>query len=723
MGYSPNQAPLHFASLVLCVILCVAMAGPKAAAQPCGGWQEQVFQNPSPRYSHATAFDSRRGVTVLFGGRGSTSELADTWERDGRQWTHVASQGPTPRHDHAMAYDSRRGVTVLFGGRTSSNNAAGDTWEWNGLQWTRVTFSGPAPRWGHVMVFDEAKGVTVLFGGSRILNSEWMTFGDTWEWNGAAWTLVADSGPLPATDASMAYDSDRQVTVLFGGQNLNGGVWRRVRDTWEWNGSAWSLVATGGPLADAGHAMAYHAAIRASVMHGTGWNYTWMWDGAQWRQATSSGPARRSSFSMCYDSQRERTLLFGGYDLYDDTWEFDGDLWAASPGGTPTQRHSHAMTFDTRRGRAVLMGGYIGLATDGETWEWDGRQWSLITRESPGRYHHAMVYDEARGVVTMFGGEDYDEWLYLMPPHTWTWDGATWTRVATTGPPARTEHVMAYDTRRGVAVLTGGYNGNGALDDTWEWDGQTWNQVASGGIPALTSAAMAYDPRRGVTILFGGESAGGACNGDTWEWDGRRWARVATTGPSPRSAHAMVYDAAHQAIILFGGQDESQHLNDTWIWNGTAWNQMARSTPDPRTWHAMAYDELREEIVMFGGYEAYQHYFRDTWLLRLPEPELTLTSPCPDGGITILQWTCATPLGRVAVVFSFETGHTVVPPGPCSGLQLGLGGDSVRLLTIATSNAYGGGTAIGSTPRQVCGAYLQVVNITTCTPSNVVRFE
>ena len=52
---------------------------------------------------------------MLFGGY-DNSHVGETWEWDGSAWTLRASDGPSPRYDHAMAYDSARGVTVLFGG-------------------------------------------------------------------------------------------------------------------------------------------------------------------------------------------------------------------------------------------------------------------------------------------------------------------------------------------------------------------------------------------------------------------------------------------------------------------------------------------------------------------------------------------------------------------------------------------------------------------------------
>jgi hypothetical protein len=67
------------------------------------------------------------------------------------------------RFQHAMAYDSTRGVTVLFGGFKDIVND--ETWEWDGTLWTQRLVSGPSARRDHAMSFDAGRGVTVLFGG------------------------------------------------------------------------------------------------------------------------------------------------------------------------------------------------------------------------------------------------------------------------------------------------------------------------------------------------------------------------------------------------------------------------------------------------------------------------------------------------------------------------------------------------------------------------------
>ena len=154
-------------------------------------------------------------------------------------WTQVATTGPTsPRSNHGLAYDSARAKTVLFGGYVEGGPAAGpagDTWEWDGSTWTQVATTGPSPRRPISLAYDSARGKTVLFGGWDGVTS----LSDTWEWNGSTWTQVATTGPSPR-QTSLAYDSARGVTVLFGGYPAPG-------DTWEFSGA----VHNGPPILEA----------------------------------------------------------------------------------------------------------------------------------------------------------------------------------------------------------------------------------------------------------------------------------------------------------------------------------------------------------------------------------------------------------------------------------------------------------------------------------------
>ena len=212
---------------------------------------------PSLRKHAAMAFDSDRGVIVLFGGGDNVfqNEIPqnDTWEYDGNNWTlrkatnYGAPDQPPPFDDPQMVYDSARRKCVLIGASDrlgGSVNFNTKTWEWNGSQWTAVNASPPG-RYDAAVVYDAARQLTLLHGGVRASDSSG-PYGDTWAWNGATWTRVATAGPDPRQEHAMAYDSRRQVVVLAGGRYLATTEYEMYADTWEWNGSAWRLLPQAG---------------------------------------------------------------------------------------------------------------------------------------------------------------------------------------------------------------------------------------------------------------------------------------------------------------------------------------------------------------------------------------------------------------------------------------------------------------------------------------------
>ncbi len=254
----------------------------------------------------------------MFGGYNdvTNSGFGDTWEWDGATWEQsFASPAPDPRWVPEMVYDSIRGVTVLFGG-WDGTQLWGDTWEWDGNTWSLRATTGPQPRDGHKMAFDSARGVTVLFGGWH--NSY---DGETWEWDGSTWTQRATTGPNPRQTHAMTYDVSRGVTVLFGGFFYDGSL-HYYGDTWEWDGTTWSLRATDGPGQRIKHAMAYDSLRRVSVQFGghtapfdgsTLSNETWEWDGATWTQRLpGTNPSPRAESPLVYDDARKEVVMFGG---------------------------------------------------------------------------------------------------------------------------------------------------------------------------------------------------------------------------------------------------------------------------------------------------------------------------------------------------------------------------------------------------------------------------
>ncbi len=283
---------------------------------------------------------------------------------------------PGARAYHGMAFDSARGRTVIFGGQNAGHVTLGDTWEWDGAAWTSMTATtSPSARLFPAMAYDSARGKVVLFGG----NGSSGLLGDTWEWDGTDWVQKTPlTGPPARFGHTLGYDNSRGRVVLFGGYGSSG----ILADTWEWDGTDWvDKTPATGPVARYHHACAYDAQRQRVVVFGgfDGFDVradTWEWDGAAWvERASAINPSARYAPAMTGDSQRGRIVLFGGYDgsILGDTWEWDGSAWTETmPSGGPSNRLHAAMTYDSTRGRVVLYGGAGTSLLAGDTWRYFG---------------------------------------------------------------------------------------------------------------------------------------------------------------------------------------------------------------------------------------------------------------------------------------------------------------------------------------------------------------
>jgi hypothetical protein len=253
---------------------------------------------PSDRHGYAAAVDVDRNVLVLFGGASATSAiLDDLWEMDlsSFTWTNrtpatLPSTWPTARGGHQLVFDSVRHHILMFGGASITAADRGTLWEWDGTAGTWIaastsdgTTAFPVARGSFAMVYDGARGRLVMFGG----DGPSLLLGDLWEWDSTT-GLFSNRTPAPLPPSwprannmiSAAYDPNRQVMVMFSGDQ-----------TWEWDGrlGVWSQ-----------------------------------------RASTTVHPGARSNAGMAYDTGRKRVVLYGGEYSADpdegrrDTWEYDG---------------------------------------------------------------------------------------------------------------------------------------------------------------------------------------------------------------------------------------------------------------------------------------------------------------------------------------------------------------------------------------------------------------
>lgn len=347
--------------------------------------QHWEAQNPpiSPlgRSGHAMAWRAASQDILLFGGQaglGSQSLQNDTWAWNGTSWTQLMpSTSPSPRAGHAMAYDHARHRMVLFGGQDANGSFLQDTWDFDGANWIpRLLATFPPARARHGMAYDKSRNQMVLFGGGQNGDCNGGSlFFDTWEWNGtSAWVpRPTQTNPSPRHGLNLTYAEDRQIVILFGGQNFCGGYYS---DTWTWNGSVWT-------------------------------------------QATpSAAPAGRSSASVAYDLARGRMVVFGGRRdsfastmPFNDTTEWDGTTWISPrPINSPSAQQSGAMAYDPVRERLVMFGGHFpyGIYNQpsflGVTYTWSGHT-ALLSSYGTGCGAPTLTLSERNGSLPVSGAQ------------------------------------------------------------------------------------------------------------------------------------------------------------------------------------------------------------------------------------------------------------------------------------------------------------------------------
>ena len=302
--------------------------------------------------------------------------------------------------------------------------------------------------------------------------------------------------------------------------------------------------------------------------------------------------------------------------------------WEELSSGHITPRYAHAAAYHRASNALVVFGGMAYESQHeplGDTWILRAGKWTeLQTRISPAsRANATMAYDPRRKVCVLFGGyQKYGDVDRL--GDTWEFDGREWRQATpTVAPPARSFQAMAYDPTRKAMVLFGGFDGLNTLGDTWQYDGRTWKRIVAGdGPPPRQRAAMAWDAERSQLMLFGG-SDGSNLLGDTWVLRGRAWKRLKTPhSPLPCKHMAMAYDADRRVVVLFGGRSsavsgrDGQYTDDLWEFDGRDWRQIRRRKPWPavRREHTMFYDPARRAVGIAGGRTEYWGpLLSDTW--------------------------------------------------------------------------------------------------------------
>jgi Galactose oxidase, central domain len=383
-----------------------------------------------------------------------------------------------------------------------------------------------------------------------------------------------------------------------------------------------------------------------------------LWAGGPWNEGPRM-PSRAGHVAV-YDTERERVVIFGGYDAYD---EFKSDTWAVSTtpsssweriaesGPVPPGRYFHSGIYDPVRERLIVFGGYDGDNRN-DVWALSLSGDAVWTQLTPGgtppaaRWGHAAVYDAASDRMIVIGGAGApgnmnDVWALSL--------GATpqWTQLTPSGAPPspRRQHACAYDAAADRVVVIGGNDGS-LRNDVWALalsGAPSWSALSPTGTgpSARRGHSTVYDPADDRVLVFGGYD--GSYRVDVFALalsGGGAWTALSPPGPFPNAGYAVaaILDEGGDRLLVCGGDNGPARVGDVWalVLNGSpTWSELTPDWPEARWGHAVAYDSQRDQMLLVGGSGSSGFETNDVWSLSLdaaPVWSLLATQGTPPSG-------------------------------------------------------------------------------------------
>jgi hypothetical protein len=305
---------------------------------------------------------------------------------------------------------------------------------------------------------------------------------DTRTISGRHWVQPAYTPGPAVVFPALAYDSDRQEVLLYGGSVQDG----------------------------VDEATMYRLTL-------SGWQVV----------CGSCMPGPRHSASFAYDPIRHRAVLVGGYSNsgYADMlfWEWDGSSWTAASVALSAPRAGAQLVFDPMRSALVLIGGTNSVQSFADAYTYDGAQLLALPnapdKVNNGGYqasydvgNHAVLALLGDGANVATPGDGVVELAAAAP---------SWTPLCNPcGTPRQAQNVV-YDPLMQRALMFGGFIGSGAdVDGTWAFATDHWEVYDAANPPGRENSATVYDASRDVIVLYGGYRSGCGTNGDcpeTWE--------------------------------------------------------------------------------------------------------------------------------------------------------------------------------------------------------------
>lgn len=497
------------------------------------------------------------------------------------QWT--TGRVIWPRAFAAMAYDPTAARTLVFGGGQASNTF-GETWSFDGNAWTHAAPTPPG-------VPDEIVRDTVRDRFVAVLNGNLVA-----EWDRTNWTVIPQPNTFSNGRWLLAYDPSRQVTTL---------VISFVNSTevHDWNGTSWTQRVMTGPTPawNVNGRLVYDPAT-TSVLSLTSFPIAstlnvWRLGGTNWQQVvTPTSPPPLEWFSTGRDPVTGELLVFGGYESINGfavtrnaLWAFNGLTWLLVPTPVaPSTRYAQAMADDPTNGRVLMYGGaaFQGNAVwYGDLWSWNGSAWTQLAEAAApldnGQtlFSAQAVFDRARGVMLAHPLDGLGT--------AQTFDGARWnTHPCGASCPAQPSY-LAYDDQFDIPIAV-------ATNGDFAWTGTGWAQLPFAPRPVVRpSSAIASTGTQ--LVLFGGLNGTFATN-QTWTLEPTGWTQqFPSNSPPPQAGHQMASMPSRGEVVLVTTN------NRTWTWDGVDWTDRGPLPFSSIRDFALQYLPERDRVVLHGG--------------------------------------------------------------------------------------------------------------------------
>ena len=389
---------------------------------------------------------------------------------------------------------------------------------------------------------------------------------EKWDAERALWTSVTTSGPFPDSEGwgghrsfygtIQAADIDGDGSAELLGRSSKG------IDTFKWNGSSWTPLASANPnWGNDGDwdKTRFYSTIQTADIDGDGAAEllarasagieTYKWNGSSWGQLASASPS-----------------------------------WSDKTGWNEPQYYSTIQTADVDGdGRAEL----LARSSQGmELWRWTGTDWKELKGGSPA-FSDKSDWDRPQYYRTIqtgdIDGDGADELLARSSAgmSAYKWNGTGWLSLATATPNWGDKggwNVEEYY----ATIQTGDVNGDGKAElfartskgiDTYQWTGKTWAQLASAN-PSLSDEHW-KDAANYSTIQSGdidGDKASelvarGLYGIRTWSFDevtANAWNHPVAYGFTPFAGDQLTaYEFIGTFLTLTSGQDvRGQYTTD-----------------------------------------------------------------------------------------------------------------------------------------------------------------